>query len=215
MKTLKQLVDEFKCLSEDNKTECEKRFEKVLFGDPQNLLGTLPSEPDTKREHDIYRQLRSWFGKSQSDPSTISAFRDMEGCKKYFKEQLAPPYGKRVYRGTSIPIEEWKKLRIEAEANDKKYEYKGSKWIRWGMPYEYKAKSKLQSWTLQISTAAEFSGKSARDITRQSVVIETFIPRSTNDWLLSLKFSNKMNAMKESEIIRLTNKPLKCFLLIK
>lgn len=199
-------------LRENEAQACVARFGDILFGDQ---LGGAEKNTDIENKHvkAVYNFTDFEFGANMK-PAMSQAIDDLQGCISTYPEILKPD-AEMVYRGTSAPIM-W--------------------FIKNGMlptkevpqPYEYKAKSPIQSWTDNFDNAKVFG--EAEDLNEfcrlhdiDEVRLEMLIPKisrftipvilehkaTEKDFLFKSKYLNKLSEFsEENEVIRVENYPI-------
>ena len=199
-------------LRENEAQACVTRFGDMLFADQ---LGGNEKNTNIEDKHAtaVYNFTDFDFGANMK-PEIKQAIDDLQRCIKTYPEILKPETEK-VYRGTSAPII-W--------------------FINNGMiptkdvpqPYEYKAKSPIQSWTDTFDNAKVFGEAEAlnefcRIYDIDGVNIEWLMPRvsrmtipvilehkaTEKDFLFKSKYLNKLSEFEgENEVLRVENYPI-------
>ena len=184
-------------------------FEKVAFGDFQNRR-----ERDTEDEARIFLALRSFIrGATPENKATAdAALKELLHLKSRYPDVLEPDVAV-CYRGTQLQKQDYMKL--AAQGNKKKL-------LR--IDYTYTPRSSIRSWTTKNKIAASFALTGGEDLDSgwerhshpypaiiQATVDQTFVMNSG----FTDQLSNEFLGRSESEIIRISNAPIKAVLLIK
>lgn len=173
-------------------------IEFVLFGDVKKH-----SEKDTEVEKKLFEAVSDflWESTPRNKEKAYQALKQLSALKKYFPHDLVPK-AKTVYRGTKVDGKVYKLIH--------KFPLKrGEEWYK--IPYTYKPKSKIQSWTTNKSVAERFSinfhkTKSLSAIL-STTVDDSFIMNSGLMNIISGSITGFHN--QENEIIRINAKPIK------
>ena len=197
---------------EASKSECQKKFEKYLFGTFRKK-----GEIDTKQEDEIFKKLQIFIGTADSGrrqrPDIVDAIEDLKDCKQYYRDILIPK-AKIVYRAGSIPTKLLQKQHIKAVTYGpgQSFEITG---------YTYKPNNKVQSWSSNWTIATDFI-KNAYGEKRAPCFYKAKVDST---FLMTAKFMNTINAklgfkyggmeMGESEILRISKAPIKVTCIIR
>jgi len=184
-------------------------FEKVAFGNFQNRR-----ERDTEDEARIFRALRSFIGSAtpKNKATADAALKELLHLKSRYPDVLEPDVAV-CYRGTQLQKQDYMKLAAQ-RGNEKLLR----------IDYTYTPRSSIQSWTTKNKIAASFalnggeildSGWKRRShpypAIIQATVDQTFVMNSG----FTDQLSNEILGQSESEIIRISNAPIKAVMLIK
>lgn len=197
---------------------CVAEFGKLLFGDQ---LGGSEKNTDVEDSHaSTVSDFTNIDYGPNIKPEIVTAVEHLQGCINTYPEILKPETEK-VYRGTTIPIISFiKNGQIPTNTIPQ--------------PYEYRAKSKIQSWTDDIKIAKIFRGtEDNTDINRFSRTISTDELQNANvnaliaqitkfkipvvieyvatekDFLFKSKYLNKLSEFEnENEVLRIENNPI-------
>lgn len=191
---------------------CVAEFGKLLFGDQ---LGG--SEKNTNIENNHATALYDFtdvdYGPNIK-PEVVGAVEHLQTCINTFPEILKPET-ERVYRGTNIPIMYFIKNGAIPTANI-------------SQPYEYKATSKIQSWSDRVSIAKVFGNgddmkKLSSSINIDNINLGDLIPMlskikipvvleyvaTEKDFLFKSKYLKKLSEFEnEDEVLRIENTPI-------
>jgi hypothetical protein len=156
----------------------KKSVGDVLFGSNPIIakIQDKPTEKDTPYEDDLVNKIKNWTDKSdeKSEMGVVSTIADLVKLKKYFPEVLNPPYGDKVYRGTSVKLPELSKFIKENPEHD----MMENGMVRFKTPYPYTPKREVSSWSASIFYASGFQGKSFESAINVPVIFETTVDDS-------------------------------------
>lgn len=177
----------FKDHIEEGKLSCEERFEKYVFG-------VFGNEWDTKSEHRIAKEVNAFLYFNKANPKIVKAFEELKACRSKYPKELDPKNGKIVWRGISKKNNEVKQIKFTKE-------YKG---FYVADNFTYTPHREIQSFTTNWKTAEEFSLDG--DWKKASLIIESYVD---DDFIFTSKFTNMFSILREYEVVRISNKPLK------
>ena len=194
----------------DTKARAEKDFEKVLFGDLKKS-----TEKDTKVEKSIFQKLKRFITNPSPDNKEAAhkALQYLKKFKEIFPGDLKSQH-EIAYRGTVMNAEEFKE-KFSKIINKKMY--KNGKIIK--IPFTYRAKSEIQSWTTNESVAKKFSEKMPY-IKKRASQMRSNIPlivttKIDDTFLFNPTLTNRVTEKyTEYEVIRLSKRPKRCTLII-
>ena len=191
----------------DTKAVADRDFEKVLFGDLK-----AANEPDTEKENNIFKAVRYFIKNANriNKSEAYDALKYLEQFKDVFPDDIVPK-ADTVYRGTGINIDQLKPLFKKYKSrNIIPFDHSG--YVRMAENFSYRPKSYIQSWTTSFKVAEDFADDSSGfPVIYMTDVDDSFILNSE----LTNKIAQYMNIHKESELIRITSKPIECVLLMK
>jgi hypothetical protein len=189
-------------------------IEKIMFGN-------LKREPegDTEVEYDLYTDIENFIKKSTpaNKAKASDSLNSLKGLKSDYPQDLMPN-AKVAYRGTQFTQDDYAALidKIDFDNFDKV-----PNWIK--MPFTYKPRSQIQSWTTSKTIAIMFACKGTDyefnpgepprsqwwSRTPYPAVIQVAVDES---FILSTKLSSKiaseLHGVNEKEIIRIDPSPL-------
>ena len=190
------MIKSFKCfiLDEATKSECDKKFEKYLFGEFQY------KEDDTKKEAAIFKLLKNFVMNNKVTANLPKGLKELESCKEYYRSALMPK-AKTVYRKTDIKNTILKKL----------------EWKKSGRNYvaemNYKAHRKIQSWSSNKAMVIEFESNYYPNSDKSKTTAVILKTNIDNSFIMNAGFMNKIDKYvkfdSEYEIIRFSNKLIK------
>lgn len=204
-----------------NETEiqaCVAKFGNELFG---SQLGG--SEKNTELEDDYLSKIVDFTDVSYGydiDQSFVNALKTLKGCMLQYPEVLTPE-NTYVYRGITIPIKYFidNKQQVIVDGQN---------------PYVYKAKNKVQSWSVSYESASMFGGQEIlnevarkidfdslntpegrrellKELIAEDLRIGVVIQYKTNqdEFIFKSKYFKKLSSAEhEDELIRFDNKPI-------
>jgi len=206
-------------LTEGNVEKCVTLFGNELFGD--ELGGTEKNTPIENRYSDEISDFTDNMYGEELKPEFMNMIKTLKGCMGQYSEVLIPEET-RVFRGTMIPLKYFVK-------NKEIINLEGG-----GNKYNYKAKSKVQSWTVNHQIANKFGDNSQlnryakqinvddydspikrkellNDLISENLYLGFRLTYNTtiNDFLFKSKYLNRLSHNgDEDEIIRVTNGPI-------
>ena len=204
--------------------EIQQKYGKILFADHERFKqkGT-GKEKNTFIENDKFANALDFVTTNFGDKITkdiIKTFEALLKSKKYYPEVLDPGNPKEVLRGFTLTHKLNKQKYDETlkVAKTLKYanrlvnqrKFDGIKYVILPKQMTYKPRTYAESWTVSEQIA---SGFSAMGYNRKanppsaSVIISCKPPK--NELLFNPEFTNTLS-YKEFEVIRLSNKPIKC-----
>ena len=152
----------------------QQQVGNVLFGSNPQIAGIQNKKPEsnTPLETQILKNLKGWTQSStdQSAAKIISTVADLVKLKQYFPEVLNPPYGKSVYRGTSIKLPA---LSAWLKQNPNFEKIGDGAYLKFKTPYPYKPTRDVSSWTASLFFSTSFRGKEFESAINVGVVFET------------------------------------------
>lgn len=200
-------------LREGAAQSCVAEFGKILFADQLGGGNEKNTSIENKHAKAVYDFTDFNFGENMK-PEIKKAINDLQKCVFTYPEILKPD-AEIVYRGTSAPIMWFIKNGLIPTKDVPQ-------------PYEYKAKSPIQSWTDTFDNATVFG--EAEDLNEfcrfndiTDVRLENLIPKiskftipvileykaTEKDFLFKSKYLNKMSEFDgENEVIRVENYPI-------
>jgi hypothetical protein len=153
----------------------QKSVGNVLFGSNPIIakIQDKPVEKNTSYEDQIVANIKSWTTQSttQSEKGVVSTIADLIKLKKYFPEVLNPPYGERVYRGTSVKLPQISNF-IKQNPEHEIIEFN---MVRFKTPFPYTPQREVSSWSTSLFYATSFQGKSFDGAINVPVVFETSV----------------------------------------
>lgn len=153
----------------------KKSVGDVLFGSNPIIakIQNKPVEKNTSYEDELVDKIKDWTFQSteKSEGGVVSTIADLIKLKKYFPEVLNPPYGEKVYRGTSVKLPELSRFIKENPEHD----VLDSGAVRFKAPYPYTPKREVSSWSASLFLASSFQGKSFESVVNVPVVFETVV----------------------------------------
>jgi len=184
----------------------QQQVGNVLFGSNPQIAGIQNKEPEknTPLETNILKNLKTWT-QSSTDSSAakiISTVSDLTKLKQYFPEILNPPYGKSVYRGTSVKLpvlSNWLKQNSEFE------EFGNGSYLKFKTPFPYKPNRDVTSWTASLFFSSGFRGKEWENIINVPVIFETRVDDTfiMNPQVMNIIFKHTQGDLGyEQEVIR-------------
>ena len=220
---MKLLENYFSILNEADIQACISKFGYELFADQ---LGG--DEPNTNYEDNTVDILSDFTSQSHGINMTndfINKVNQLKKCGKQYPEILIPEKTT-VYRGENLSL---KNILInKINLNNKEF-----------TPYIYKALSKIQSWTTNHDVAIEFGSSDAinefaseldlnvksyddlkriKDIILQKDVKIPFILKyetNNSEFLFKSKYFKKISKEPhEDEVLRVTNNPINCGMIL-
>ena len=153
----------------------QKSVGNVLFGSNPVIakIQDKPQEKNTPYEDNLVAKLKNWTTQStsQSEKGVVTTIADLVKLKKYFPEVLNPPYGQKVYRGTSI------KLPIISNfiRQNPEHELVEGNAVRFKTPFPYTPQREVSSWSTSLFYASSFQGKSFEGAVNVPVIFETTV----------------------------------------
>ena len=153
----------------------QKSVGNVLFGSNPVIakIQDKPQEKNTPYEDNMVAKLKNWTTQStsQSEKGVVTTIADLVKLKKYFPEVLNPPYGEKVYRGTSI------KLPIISNfiRQNPEHELVEGNAVRFKTPFPYAPQREVSSWSTSLFYASSFQGKSFEGAVNVPVIFETTV----------------------------------------
>ena len=153
----------------------QKSVGNVLFGSNPVIakIQDKPQEKNTPYEDNLVAKLKNWTTQStsQSEKGVVTTIADLVKLKKYFPEVLNPPYGEKVYRGTSI------KLPIISNfiRQNPEHELVEGNAVRFKTPFPYTPQREVSSWSTSLFYASSFQGKSFEGAVNVPVIFETTV----------------------------------------
>ena len=183
----------------------QQQVGNVLFGSNPSIADMQHKEPEknTPLETGILKNLKTWT-QSSTDSSAakiISTVSDLIKLKQYFPEVLNPPYGKSVYRGTSVKLpvlSNWLKQNPEYD------EFNGN-YLKFKTPFPYKPNREVTSWTASLFFSSSFRGKEWESAINVPVIFETSVDDTfiMNPQVMNIIFKHTQGDLGyEQEIIR-------------
>ena len=186
------------------KAKADEEFEQILFGDLKNS-----DEEDTRIEAELYSAVSN-FIHSPGGMTKDDAHKALNYLKQFtnvYPNDLEPN-ATTVYRGTKVPVSKFLNILFK---NDEQINIDDSGHLT--MPYVYKAMSPIQSWTTDLSTSDTFSN------TEGKYVPAIFIAKVDDSFIMNTDLTNQISQQRhnhsEYEIIRISDEPLECQLLVK
>ena len=205
-------------ITEGGVNGCVKLFGDELFGD--ELGGTEKNTPIESRYSDEISDFTDNMYGEELKPEFIKMVKTLKGCMGKYPEVLIPEET-RVFRGTMIPLNYFVRNK---EVID----------IKKGQKYNYKANSKVQSWTINHTIANNFGSNSqlnayAKEINvniydspdKRKELLNELISESlylafrlsydttAKDFLFKSKYLNRLSYNgDEDEIIRISDGPI-------
>ena len=218
--------NEFITLEEkaDKESEIRKKFGRVLFGDFQYSRElTKEREKDTKYENKIFKYVSDWFYDTGNNLNSIKAMRELSKLKDDYPTILEPdPISKypALYRALLVrrTNKELNKIHKTLFAQRKNYQIIGEKgnhiiYKLGDNNHQYKPKREIESWTTTFNNAFKFIkkvdsnyGMDYSNAGQPIIIYAAKVPQEER--LFKLKFTNKMFDYPESEVIRISNKPI-------
>lgn len=190
MMQLKPLLTENRCI---------KKFGDYLFGEFIAFY-KKEMEIDTADERTIFRELlnftRGDYEKGKMTNKFVKAIKELQKCTQQYPNILQPP-PRKLYRGTAIDIEEFKKKYIDT----KKYKNNSVR------NYEYNPRSEVQSWTTNRYTAEAFLNE-WHDPSKGTIGVILEVTKPDKTFLFNPEFVNLLYS-KEDEVMR-CGKSIKC-----
>jgi hypothetical protein len=153
----------------------QKSVGNVLFGSNPIIakIQDKPQEKNTPQEDQMIDKLKNWTTQStsQSEKGVVSTIADLVRLKRYFPEVLNPPYGEKVYRGTSV------KLPIISNfvRQNPEHEIIEANAVRFKTPFPYTPQREVSSWSTSVFYASSFQGKSFESAANVPVIFETTV----------------------------------------
>jgi len=208
-------------ITETQIQSCIKKFGHELFG---HELGG--KERNTGIENTYVRDIQDFTDNRYGEETThefLNAMKTLKGCVKQYPEVLIPEKTK-VYRGLTIPVKYF-------------IEHKTPINIHKPFPYNYKARSKMQSWSTNFDSASLFGNQDIlNDVAKETNLAEYQTPEARQQLLKDLigkelkmafvleyvtnpdeflfkaeYFRILSQAYHEDELIRIDNKPINVF----
>ena len=128
----------------------KKSVGDVLFGSNPIIakIQNKPIEKNTPYEDNLVDKIKDWTFQSteKSEMGVVSTISDLIKLKKYFPEVLNPPYGEKVYRGTSVKLPELSKFIKENPEHD----VLDNGAVKFKTPYQYTPKREVSSWSASL-----------------------------------------------------------------
>lgn len=187
-------------IEEGVKEDCIEKFKRVLFGEFRN------KESDTQKESKIFDKIVSFIQDNSHSKTVVDAFKELEGCKEFYKEELVPN-AKVIYRGSQLSRAAAKKLKIIGK--------KSSYYIA---ETTYKPHKEIQSWTASFKVAKSFKGEYGPKGGRNTIQVIYEMDITKRDFIMNSKFMNKIasdsNVHSEDEIVRINKSPVKVIVYI-
>jgi hypothetical protein len=214
-----KILETYKILINEAHVEaCVKSFGHELFG--HELGGTEPNTPKEKSYIQLIHNFTDNEYGAEISPKFIQALDTLKGCMKEYPEILTPEKTK-VYRGLTIPVKYF-------------IDHKQTISLSEPMPYLYKAKGKIQSWSNSFDSAALFGNhdtlnevakktslaeyntpearkKLLQDVINEDLRIAFVLEYTTNpkEFIFKSKYFRVLSAAHhEDELIRIDNKPI-------
>ena len=210
---------------QNREEEIRKKFGNILFGNFQDTSGLKRNEErDTKYERAIYQQVRNWFYQAGSKKDIFKALKELSQLKDNYPTILKPdPIAKypKLYRSLIIGRQSIKlKQMAQKYKNRDDIEYVGSvngyRVFKFNELQEYKPRASVESWTTTLKNAVNFVKEYNMETLKtvdfnnpelnRMFIYEAEVPEEQR--LFKLRFTNKMFDYKESEVIRLSTKPI-------
>ena len=210
---------------QNREEEIRKKFGNILFGNFQNMAGLKQNEErDTKYEAIVFRQVSNWFFQSGSRKDMFKNLKQLSQLKDMYPTILKPdPIAKypKLYRSLRIKTGSIKLKQMARDYKDRDdIEYvglvKGYKIFKFNELQEYKPKASVESWTTTLGNAVNFvkawnmEAMYKDDFNNPELnrmfIYEAEVPEEQR--LFKLRFTNKMFDYKESEVVRLSSKPI-------
>ena len=181
-------------IDEGVKEDCIEKFKRVLFGEFRN------KESDTQKESKIFDKIIDFIKSSTHSKTVVDAFKELEGCKEFYKEELVPK-AKVIYRGSRLKPMEVKKLKIIGKIPS----FYLSKMT-------YTPHKEIQSWTASFKIAKSFKGEYGPKAGKSIIQVIYEMDISKRDFIMNSKFMNKLskdsNVKTEDEIVRINKAPV-------
>lgn len=212
-------------ITENNIEGCIKKFGHELFG--QELGGKELNTPLEHRYHDTIIDFTDNMYGEEIQGEFFEMVNNLKGCMEQYPEVLVPE-NSTIYRGTMIPL-------YYFTDNNEPINYDGCN------SFVYRAKSRIQSWTINPKTADGFGDNSRLNLIANSLNFNDYNTPETRkellndllnmDLFLSFKLNYQTNPDEflfkskyfnllsyngdEDEILRVTNIPIKLNTCIK
>ena len=204
--------------------EIQERYGKILFAEHEKFKQKgAGKEENTYIENDKFHALVSFVNSNYGPNITrdiISFFKILVKHKKYYPEVLDPGNPKELLRGITVGwnIDKRKYDEVLKIAKTLKYanrlvnqrKFDNSKFIKLPKQITYRPRTYVESWTVSEGIAVGFSG---HDYMRRSepphagMIISCKPPKS--EMLFNPDFTNSLT-FQEHEIVRVSDKPIKC-----
>jgi hypothetical protein len=194
----------------------------VAFGDRDDLakFQNAPTEDNTFAEDGLKKLLIKWFGGTPGAVGSQGSWSGMIGnelynlksdllkLKKQFPKVFDPGATKFAFRGTNIPnmhtdVYNYIKAAEQIYIVENHDQLSSEPVIV--IPYSYKPKSPVQSWSAKETIAKTFSDTGLRNLILISKVDNTF--------LMNPEASNLLSGLRESEMLHF-GKDINAFLVI-
>lgn len=201
LKKLRRVIKQ-NILNEVKSKECLEKFGNYLFGEFKKWYGK-EVEKDTPFESELWDKLldfiRGEYENKRKDKILINGFKLLKKCKNEYSDILIPENVDIIYRGIYLETPEnvINKLEGNLSQNNK--------------IFTYNASSKIQSWADDKEIAHDFATFNRFD---WGIILKTKPPK--NEILFNSYFLNDLikyvtsKQYKEEEIIRVSDKPIKC-----
>lgn len=210
---------------QNREEKIRQKFGDILFGNFQYSVGLQKNkEKDTRYESEIFKQISNWFFQAGSRKDMFKALKELSQLKDMYPTILKPdPISKypKLYRAIRI---KWNSIKLKQLAQEyegrEDIEYvgvvNGYKVFKFNEPHEYKPKASVESWTTTFKNAINFVKEwNMQEYDREDFndpklnrmfIYEAAVPEEER--LFKLRFTNKMFDYKESEVVRLSGKPI-------
>ena len=222
MKTYSEFITEAKIPS-----KIAEKYGKILFGELD--FSKLGFEPDTPLEKDQLNDIREFLhGRhgSKLDADMIKVFKSLAKLKKTYPEFLEPDNYKELFRGILLnrfagkvnsPIRLlYQKVRdIMINTPIEKFKNYDNHWYVIPDKMTYTPMSPVQSWSTKFRVASGFGGGGASSRTSEEIKSVIIANPPRKEMLFNTKFTNGVDDYLEYEVIRLTDKPIKCQILVR
>ena len=202
-------------INEFTKIDPEKDIENVFLGDIKRS-----SEPDTEMESKILDVLRKFIGADPGElprAETYKLLKQLEKIKNLYPDDLIPK-AEYVYRGTKVKKKVYDYILDNFDIDDLPDIIEAET--------SYTPKSNIQSWSTDYDIAEDFSLNHkmsyhwTMDDFKSEVLPAVIKAKVDSTFILSSKLTNLISVTvddiqaEESEIIRLSKRPIKVDLLL-
>ena len=203
-----------------------EKYGNILFGSTK--LSKDGFEDDTNIEaekfHKVIEYMYGSHGKNLTK-DVADTLHQLLKLKKTYPEFLEPEKYNILYRGLHIdgfagkvnsPIRILFKKLVDliGETPIERFKDYNSDWYELPKKMKYTPLTSIQSWTPKFGVAENFGSVGRKNEIGEKIQSIIIAKPSRNEMLFNTKFTNNISEFEEHEILRLSDKPLECRILL-